>query len=119
MKLCKLTKNNISVLAGKKICCVEKSVSYLEELCQKYDVLNQISCIVDTNRRNQGEFTFHEKEIDVLYISYLIRLNLEETVIIITSDYTMEVFDSICEVLGEDFPNHTIYYFANQETEYE
>ena len=64
MKLCKLTKNNISVLAGKKICCVEKSVSYLEELCQKYDVLNQISCIVDTNRRNQGEFTFHEKEID-------------------------------------------------------
>lgn len=119
MTLSKLTEKNINCLADKQICCVEKSVSYLEELCQKYDVLNQIFCIVDTNQRSLGKFIFHEKEIDILYISYLLNFNLEETVIIITSDYTMEVFDSICEVLGEDFPNHTIYYFANQETEYE
>ncbi len=119
IKLCKLSENSISALAGKKICCVEKSISYLEELCQKYDVLDQISCIMDTNQRNLGEFTFHGKEINILYISYLLKLNLEETIIVITSDYTREVFDSICEVLQDDDPNHIIYYFANQETEYE
>ncbi len=119
MTLSKLTEKNINVLAGKKICCVERSLSYLEELCQKYDVLDQISCIVDTNRRNLGKIMFHGKEIDILYISYLIELDLEETVIVIISDYTREVFDSICDVLGEDFPSCTIYYFANQETEYE
>ena len=68
MKLCKLTENNISALTGRKICCVEKSVPYLEELCQKYDILNQIDCITDVNQRNLGRFIFHGKEINVVYI---------------------------------------------------
>ena len=119
MDLCKLTENNIDALAGKKICCVEKSISYLEEFCQKYDVLGQISCIVDTNQRNLGRFTFHGKEIEVIYISYLIKVDFRETALVITSDYTQEVFDAIGKVLEEDFPDCTIYYFANRETEYE
>lgn len=119
MNLCKLTENNIKLLAGKKICCVEKSVSYLEELCEKYDVLGQISCVVDTNQRNFGQFIFKEKMLNVVYISYLINLNFEETIIVITSDYYKEVFENITSVLGSDIPDITIYYFANQETEYE
>ena len=78
MNLCKLTENNISALAGKRICCVEKSVSYLEELCRKYDVLNQIACVVDTNQRNLGQFTFQGKEIRVVYISYLLNVNIDD-----------------------------------------
>lgn len=119
MILCKLSEENINCLTGKKICCVEKSVSYLEELCQKFDVLDQISCIVETNRRNLGKFTFQGKEIDILYISYLIKVDFQETAVLITSDYTEEVYDKIGEVLAADRPDAVIYYFANKETEYE
>lgn len=119
MTLSKLTERNINCLEGKKICCAEKSESYLEELCQKYDVINQISCIVDTNQRNLGKFTFQGKEINIIYISYLINLDFQETVILITSDYKQEVFESICNVLETDYPDMTVYYFANKETEYE
>lgn len=119
MTLCKLTENDICALKGRKICCIEKSVSYLEELCQQYNILDQISCIVDTNRRNLGQFVFHEKKIEVVYISYLVKVNPQETAILITSDYYKEVFEKIVSVLERDIPEITIYYFANRETEYE
>lgn len=128
MTLCKLTENNIGDLAGRRICCAEKSVSYLEELCRKYDVLEQISCVVDTNRRNLGEFNFQGKTIDVLYISYLREADLQETAIVITSDYYKEVYENIVTVFETAeysglrvpaIPDITIYYFANRETEYE
>lgn len=119
MTLSKLTEKNSNCLLGKKICCVEKSIAYLEEFCGKYDVLGRISYIVDTNRRNLGHFIFHGKEIEVVHISYLIREALEETAIVITSDYYREVFEDIVTVLGENAPDITIYYFANRETEFE
>lgn len=119
MALHKLTEKNRNILSGKRICCVEKSVSYLEEFCQKYAGPDQIDCIVDTNRRNLGQINFHGKIIDILYISYLISVNLQETMIVITSDYYKEVYDTVASVLGSDFSDITIYYFANQETEYE
>lgn len=119
MRLCKLTERNISSMAEKKICCIEKSVSYLDEFCQQYNILDQISCIVDTNRRNLGQFVFRGKEIEVVYISYLIDINLQETAIVITSDYYKEAFEKIISVLGPDLPEIAIYYFANLETEYE
>lgn len=119
MKLYKLTERNINALIGRKICCVEKSVSYLEELCQKYDVLDQIVCIADTNQRNLGQLTFHGKKIDIVYISYLININFEKTAILITSDYAQEVFETISDVLKTDSFDKTIYYFANRETEFE
>lgn len=117
--LCKLTENNISALTGRKICCVEKSVSYLEELCQKFDVLDQIECVADANQRNLGQFTFHGKDIDVVYISYLINIDFDETAIVITSDYVREVFETICGVLKRDCSDVIVYYFANRETEME
>lgn len=119
MTLCKLAENNIGYLAGRRICCIEKSVSYLEELCRKYDVLEQISCVLDTNRRNLGQFNFQGKTIDVLYISYLLEADFQETAIVITSDYYKEVYENIVTVFETDISDMTIYYFANRETEYE
>lgn len=119
MTLTKLTEKNINNLSGKEICCVEKSVSYLEEFCLKYTVLDQIACIVDTNRRNLGQINFHGRIIDILYISYLIKIDLQKTVIVITSDYYKEIFESVIDIFESDIPDITVYYFANQETEYE
>lgn len=117
--LCKLTENNINILEGKKICCVEKSICYLEEFCQRYEVLNQIFCIAETNHRNLGQLTFWGKKINIIYISCLLKMNLKETVLVIMSDYVQEAFDTVYNILEADYPDITIYYFANQETEYE
>lgn len=123
LKLEKLTDNNIVELENKAICCVEKSISYLEEFCQKYDVFGQIACVVDTNRRNLGQFDFRGKEFDVVYISYLLNIDVKETAIVITSDYYTETFENLSAVLAQytadDTSDKKIYYFANRETEYE
>lgn len=119
MTLTKLTEKNIVCLSGKKICCMEKTVSYLREFCKKFNVLEQIFCIVDTNQRNLGEFVFQGKIIDVLSMSFLLKMNFEQAVIVITSDYPQEAYEKISTAFGENAPGMTIYYFANQETEFE
>lgn len=119
MILKKLTEENIRELSGKQICLFEKSVSYLHELCSRYHILDSISYIVDTNQRNLGEFAFQNKILEVRDLSALEQCNLERTVIVITSDYYKEAFEKIADVLGTDYPNMDVYYFANQETEYE
>ena len=119
MTLKKLTEENIGELSGKQICLYEKTISYLEELCSQYNILESISCIVDTNQRNLGKFTFKNRMLDVYDLHHLLRIPLEQTVIVITSDYYKEAFDKIADVLVVDHPDMDVYYFANQETEYE
>lgn len=119
MTLLKLTEKNITLLAGKKICCVEKSISYLEELCEEYDILGQISFLVDTNQRNVGHFAFQGKMIEVYNLSYLAQIDLEQVAIVITSDYPKEAFEKVKTVFATGFSDIVVYYFVNQETEYE
>ena len=119
MTLKKLTEENIGELSGKQICLCEKTISYFEELCNQYNILESISCIVDTNKRNQGKFAFQNRMLDVYDLPYLLQLSLEQTAIVITSDYYREAFEKIEDVLEVDHPDMDVYYFANQETEYE
>lgn len=119
MKLEKLTENIFKEIAGKKICCYEKSISYLQELCDKYDVLEQIACIVDDNTRMQGECEFQGKKLKVYSGVYLEEIDWKATVLLITSDYYMEAYEKICDNSQLCGVLDTVYYFANQETEYE
>ena len=119
MILKKLTEENIKEFSGKQICLFEKSVSYLQELCNRYNVLESISYIVDTNQRNLGKFTFQNKVLEVYDLSVLPQLPLEQTAIIITSDYYREAYKKIADVFEANSLDGEIYYFANQETEYE
>lgn len=119
MTLVKLTEKEASSLSEKKICCVEKSISYLEEFCEKYDVADQISYIVDANQRNAGPFFFQKKRLEVHDLSYLLQLDLERIAIVITSDYPVESFEKIKALLETRYSDMIVYYFCNQETEYE
>ena len=49
----KLTAENIGAVSGRQICLYEKSLSYLNELCDRFDMLDSISFIVDTNEKNR------------------------------------------------------------------
>lgn len=119
MILKKLTEENIGELSGKQICLFEKSVSYLQELCNRYNVLESISYIVDTNQRNLGKFTFRDKTLEVYDLSELSRRSLAQAAIIITSDYYREAYKKIADVFEVNGLDCDVYYFANQETEYE
>ncbi len=113
----KWTAEHAHQLEGKKICCVEKSVSYLEELCAKYAILSRIDCIVDANRRNQGSFSFHGRSLPVYGLEHLAEMDWKRTVLLITSDYHQEAYEAALPYLqGKETQ---VYYFANQETEYE
>lgn len=119
MALRKLTKENIDNLSEKRICLVEKSLSYIEELSDEYDLLPAVSSIVDTNERNHGTFVFRDKSIEVSEPSRLLQLDLDETVILITSDYYREVYSEVLDILDEKAVHRDIFYYSNRETEYE
>lgn len=119
MALKKLTKENMDDLTGKQICLFEKSVSYLEELCNRYDVLAAIAYIVDTNERNQGSFVFRGKMLEVCGLSCLTQIDFHQTVIVIISDYYKEAYAKIMDALEMANPDADVFYFANRETEYE
>lgn len=119
MTLKKLTQENMDDLMGKQICLFEKSVSYLEELCNQYNVLAAIAYIVDTNERNLGSFVFRGKMLEVCGLSYLTQIDFHQTVIVIISDYYREAYAKIRDVLETVNPDVGVFYFANRETEYE
>ncbi len=123
MKLQKLTRGNFSEVAGKKICCIEASRSYLEEFCEAYDVLKFIEIIIDNNEKKQGMLQLQGRDIPVCGMEKWSELmdmtQAAEYVFVITGDYFREHFDFLAgqEVIRDNF--RTIYYFANRETEYE
>ncbi len=119
MNLKKLTEEDFRNLSGKNLCLFEKSFSYLQELCDRYDVLESVLFLVDTNQRNLGRFVFRDRTLEVYSPQKLLEIDTERTAIVITSDYYKEVFVKITEVLEADHPDMNVYYFANRETEYE
>lgn len=119
MALRKLTKESIGKLSDKKICIVEKSLSYLEELCDQCNLLPAMSFIVDANERNRGSFVFRGKVLEVYETTYLSRIDLDQVDILITSDYYWEIYTVILNILGDQAARIDIFYFSNKETEYE
>lgn len=119
MELVRLADDNYNVIRYKKICCVEKNAAYFNELFSKYDLKNSITFIVDADARNHGDFLYQDKSFRVTNMEHLHDVNYDDSVIIITSDYYREYFDTISELLCGDDKSGQIYFFPNKETEYE
>ena len=104
----------------KNIICVERSVPYLEELCDSFPVLDRISAIVDPNPRNQGILSFRNRDIPVYGMEFLKQAPLEDRIILITRDSFEECFDRLRELYGKWQKNlpGPVYFFANRESAY-
>ncbi len=116
MELVRATEANI--FQDKNIICVERSALYLEELCSAFPVLDGIRAIVDENPRNQGTLLFRNRKIPVCGMEYLKQTSLENTIILITSDYFEECFDRLKELSGKwkkSLPG-PVYFFASRES---
>lgn len=119
MRFEKLSEYNIKNISSKKIVCYEKSESYLREMCGKYDILGQISCIVDSNARNHGLFELLGKAVEVRDAGALEHIDFENTVLVITSDYYWEAYDYLSSLDYIARNAEVIYYYENYETETE
>lgn len=118
MQLVQFSEDMYKHIRDKKICCVEKSLSYINELCDRFEVLDQIVAVVDENTKNCGVFQYRGKNLQVFSLEHLTSIDAGNTVILITSDYYREYYEKLCRLLvGMDVKN--IYFFANQETKYE
>jgi CDP-glycerol glycerophosphotransferase (TagB/SpsB family) len=106
-------------LMHKKIVCYEYSGGYLAELREKYrDIHDNIVLIADDNKRNQGGVTLGEGMVDVKDTGCLKNIDWNVYGLLIMSDYYMEAFDRLDGILDTNV-NMTVFFFANQETEYE
>ena len=106
-------------LQNKKVCLVEKSVSYLDELCDTCDILPNIAAIVDENRRKCGAFLYRDSELVTYPVEYLLTLDFEKTIIVITSDYYREYIDKIEALMQGRQGIEELYVFHNYETRVE
>lgn len=119
MKLEKLCDSNINQIENKKIYCYEKALSYLEELGQKYAILDQVEAVIDDNARNQGVLEFGDRKITVQNSEMIERIDWKNGVLLITSDYYNEAYEKLCAAGAVNKYLDVIYYFENQETAYE
>ena len=119
MRLEKLCDSNVNQIENKEIYCYEKSLSYLEELSQKYAILDRIEAVIDDNARNQGILEFGGRKINVQSSEMIERIDWTSGAILITSDYYYEVYEKLCVVDAVKEYLDVIYYFENRETAYE
>ena len=119
MRLKKLTLETVKEIKNKKICCYERLIQYLQELTDKYEIISQLTYIVDDSERQQGQFVLKNKEFDVYASFYLEEIDWENTILLITSDYYKEIYEKILKDTNLSNKLDVVYYFANQETEYE
>ena len=119
MRLEKLCDDNINQIEYKKIYCYEKSLSYLQELGQKYGILNRVDAVIDDNVRNQGVLEIDGRKINVQSSEMIERIDWTTGVLLITSDYYKEAYEKLCAVCSANQFLDVIYYFENRETAYE
>lgn len=117
MKVIEFNSEEYEKLKSKKIYLVEKSVSYLEELCSACDIISNIAAIVDANERKCGCFLYEGIQIRVYPLEYLKKLNFEENILVITSDYYKEYISKIVKLISDKLEK--IYVFYNYETKLE
>lgn len=104
-------------IKSRKICLVEKSVSYLDELSDTFNVLSNIIAIVDENPRKCGGFLYKGIQMTVYSLDYIQDLDFEETIILITSDYYREYISKLEKLFSGKLKQ--IYVFFNFETKVE
>lgn len=116
MNLYKLTKDNVTLLSGKRIYCYEYSASYIEELSAEFPIADSIEVVIDGNARNQGVHKIGGKEIAVYGRDFLSEISLDTAVFLITSDYFREAFEALTQILEGRGYCGDVYYFQNHET---
>lgn len=117
MKLEKLTEKNVDLIYDRKIYLVRYFHSYIEELYKSFPALPFIQGVIDSDPAKQGEKDFNGCRIPVYGIEKVRELP-EDAILIITTGYFREEYEMLQEAALPKTVGDTIYYYANQDTEY-
>lgn len=112
-----LTDKNYGDISGRGIFFVGYSPSYLEQYILKYGYDNSIWGVLDVNARNHGKHDVDGHEIEVCGFDTLNKVNLDDTVFVITDDFFNEVYSTLLQYIDVEKYNTPIYVFPNRETE--
>lgn len=117
MDLVRLTEDNVDNICGKPIFCVEYSPAYFKDLAERFpQITDSVAGCFDNAARNQGVKDFWGRSIKVKGLSELADVS-GEAVLLITSDYFWEVYDSLNTNREINNLFTAVYYFPNRETE--
>ncbi len=116
MKLEQLSPEKISDISGKKICLIQASKKYVEELDQKYGLLNDIEMIIRKTVKKDRLIVL-DREIPLCKYSYCDTICIDEYTFIIADGYYREVYEQIQQVQSINTPDRVIYFFPNKNTE--
>lgn len=118
MKLVRLIHRE--VLEEKKVICIGRSMSYFKELQQQYcDILDRIIMILDNDVHDSDFLQFQKRKISIYPLQNLMQFDLSGSILLITSDYYREYYDSLVRLLGENSVIDEIYFYADKETAYD
>ena len=117
MNLIEINASIFDKLKNKKIILCVNVKGYFRELEQKYHVLNRVAFVVDNYDRKQGYTECEEYRFPVYSFDYLNNINIDNYLILITSEYYEEVYRQ-GEGMFPDYINTTIYYYADARIHY-
>lgn len=117
MKLEKLTKTNIDLIKKKRICCLEASHEYIEEMEHKYKLLDHIDVTLKRKLHSRRSIVVGIKEFTLHEFSYLASIDVENYEFIITDGFYREVYEYLVEINIPEMKEKTIYFFPNRNTE--
>lgn len=114
MGLKRLNDELFQKIAGLPVCLVEYSKAYLDELCNRYDILPNIEWAVVPDYQKPGtQKAYKDHIVNMIGMSDISGLP-ENVIYLIISDYYEEAYEKIKDTCRKD-----IYFFANKETEYD
>lgn len=119
MNLVLLTEQNVAQLNHKKICCVEKSNAYLDQLWHQFHLGSQVTAIIDENSRNAGTYTDQGRNVPVYAKEWINTVDLSEYALVITSDYWEEAYEKLKELDSVRQADPIVYYVLSEETQRE
>lgn len=118
MKLIKLDENQYKSIVGKRIICYVKAIDYIQYMDEKYNCINMVEAIIEDYEKRRQNCVINGKMICVYERKYLESIDWNSHILVITSDYFWEVFESLSseEKLSKEID--TVYYFLNKNSEY-
>lgn len=117
LTLKKFEKEDIEKISGKKLYLVSFFASYIKELYERYDYEGEIAGVFDLDPDKHGE-----KEVEGHIFSVMgfeeVKNCPSDSVLMITTGYFEDEFHRLESMELPETVDRTVYFFANQDTEY-
>ncbi|MGN0613862.1 MAG: CDP-glycerol glycerophosphotransferase family protein [Porcipelethomonas sp.] len=106
-------------IENKKIICFGRNYSYINQLAEDFEVIDDIFSIIDNNKKIYGIAEIKGRKIPVVSVDLLNDINCNDIAIIITSISYTEIYNQLCNMdkVNKNIP--VIYQYSDRAMERE